>query len=481
MEDFPRTYPIVRGRSALDVTVSDREHLWNLRVELELVRRFGVWARPEILAALEAEVARLRPRRFRGWLRKIIGRGQPPPSDRRARLEDMCAILYSAMQPVNGETIDRIDREYPDISGELDMSRMKKESKKFQEDVAAELQTAGSPELSAIVQELDESLRDAAAEASDAAPEPVVSTDATESSEPAAIAEDIDALLEEVQAETDEAQGEDILAALSAVEETAENLVDALETSADACLVEAARNVGDANIATTPIEGDQAIESSMDTVADELMRQQEHLDAVASAFSEASQEIDTLNESISEVAAVADESAAGIAEPANQDNDMTTVVDEAISVVDESACVEEEMPAVVDASEETNTMSAPVSNTVSSTAPAMNMGAMTNELRKEIESLKAGVLTQLDRAAALIEQMDGTYQRLEAMTARATQWQQALEEAHQAGRRFAETQAAAVAARGDFEQAQARADEAWRIWHETQHQMTTVASDIHSV
>ncbi len=466
MEDFPKIYPIVRGRSALDVTVSNREQLWDLRAELELVRQFGAWACPEILTALEAEAARLRPRRFVRWLRRILRRGELPPAARMARLEDMCAILYSAMQPVNSETIARIDREFPDISGELDMARMKKESKKFQEDVAAELQTAEAPELRAIVQELDESLRDAAAEASDAAPEPVVDTDAVENNEPAAIAEDIDALLEEVQAETDEAQGEDILAALSAVEETAENLVDALGTSVDACVAEASLNVDDTNSEMTPIEGDQVNEPSMDSVADELMRQQEHLDAVASAFSDVTQEIDTLNESISEVAAVADEPVAESTEPVHQENDMTTMVDEATSMAEESACVKEEMQAVTGAVDEQNAMSASASSTISSKAPAMDIGVMTSELRKEIESLKAGVLTQLDRAAALIEQMDGTYQRLEAMTARATQWQQALEEAHQAGRRFAETQAAAVAARGDFEQAQARADEAWRIWHE---------------
>ena len=88
MDFSPRTYPIVRGRSALDVTVSNRDQLLDLRVELELVRQFGAWARPELLAVLEAEAARSRSGccgRFRSWFRKLAGQGDRMAEDRKAR------------------------------------------------------------------------------------------------------------------------------------------------------------------------------------------------------------------------------------------------------------------------------------------------------------------------------------------------------------------------------------------------------------
>ncbi|NLX14430.1 MAG: hypothetical protein GXY44_12360 [Phycisphaerales bacterium] len=344
----------------------------------------------------------------------------------------MCAILYSALQPVNAEALARIDCEFPDIAGELDMKRMKKESKDFKADVAAELpvDTDSATELKEIVQELDESLQDEPCVVQD---QSQVVSSASDSEESSGIANDLDALLAEVQAETDEVLGEPEPVALDAVEDSSEDPSSVPEVITD---VEGAMDEDPVQSVIPTPDGEEAIELATDSMADELVRHQEHLDAVASVFSEATQEIEDMAESINEVVG-ADECA-------------TTAEDEISTPAAE--CSDDVLPS-------------PMRDDFPANGMATGIGSITQELRQEIESLKAGVLTQLDRAAALIEQMDGTYQRLEAMTSQATQWQQALEEAHQAGQRFAATQMAAVTAREDFEQAQARADDACRMWH----------------
>jgi len=154
---FPQTYQIVRQGAVTPVTVRNDDEVVSLRTELELLSDFAKDATPEIVEALEARLAALQSSNAEGSRRVA--------SD----IEDMLGILRDAMNPAAAEVIARIDADFPQARGSIDMASIEKESGGFHEDVARQVSASGKPAASRLGQSFKQALLKSAVAAKEAA------------------------------------------------------------------------------------------------------------------------------------------------------------------------------------------------------------------------------------------------------------------------------------------------------------------------
>lgn len=160
MPDLPRTYQVVRQGELTPVTVGSKEDVLALRTELELMSSFAQGATPEVLEALEARLA--------------AAKSEQSPENREATgdIEDMLGILRDAMNPSTSEAMIRMDADFPEARGEIDMASVEKESGDFHEDVGKQVAASGKPAAGKLSQMFKQALLKNAIAAKEAAAKP---------------------------------------------------------------------------------------------------------------------------------------------------------------------------------------------------------------------------------------------------------------------------------------------------------------------
>lgn len=418
MLEWPRRYAIVRQGQHQTVTVDAPEALIELRTELELVRRFGAEATPELIGAFDRRIEQIR-------------RPSQPETDAAGKqieaLVDMRAILSDSLSPVNRGTIARIDQESPEAKAGVAMSSIEKDAKEFREDVAKELNTPDNEDVDGMLAEL------AQAEA-EADPEPPQAADAESGPQDSArseLDEDLEALIANAtHGEMDDSALADLAAAIEASDGSKEE-----DSQPDTRFAPPSKQEMEGPTPETP-----GIEDVTEQMADTLTAAETQMDAIASAFEEAAAELGQTP---------------GGAE--------TSEAESALNRGEQAG--DREAPWPVSSSPEPGRPEA-------SSAVSGAHGSAIGQMRGRLQQARAKILSEVDDLLVLVQRVDQMQAQADRAALNAREFEQAAARAQQAAQSLAAAEAEAAKARADFEQAQSRAAAARQAWQQAQHDIS---------
>ncbi len=468
MASFPKTYGIVRDGRPTTVAVSDAEALLALRTELELVRQLGTDEPPAVQDVL------------RSRLRRLDAKPEAAAASVRNGVADMCAILADARAPANGLAIACIDADFPQIREALNMASIRKERKKFRDDVAAEIRAAGqedelaaasggpSPSDAGPAQGPEDLLADAdqlaaaiSAADTDSQPSPAgaAASLVTAERELAEIADDFEAAASQLDELTD-SLGQEV--------GTPESLMEPAEPAWDDALAEA-----EAELAGLALPADRANEDN--PIADD-----QNSEAGAAGQNEATHGdltswLDGEKEAIEgSCTDLADDIHVDPGEPPVDLADLVAQAAEAEPV--------DPMPPfadaghLVDGTVACSPMSPPAASLAEQETPrfcvedkAVGQGPQPHgDFRRQLAEIKATLTDQMDRLGGLMTASEQLHERAEQTMRQAEHLRAAARQAHDASCRYSAVQSEADQARAVYEQAQHKAAQARNTWEAAQ-------------
>lgn len=519
--DFPRTYRVVREGQVVPVTVDGFEPLVTLRTELAILAAFGRGASEPMVDALTARLERVASDQALENLTHTV--------------EDMRTVLRDAMHPLTAAAIAVIDREFPQARGEIVMSSIERESREFHEDVAEQIARSGADDADALSEAFaaaDQETPSKPAQPSSGDPDPKQEDDPVETllndadpfNDQATGKELVDEMLSAAPEEgndgdmaadlldaaldtsadganSDEVNSEEIEAALT---ETAELLAeDADESEGQVADSDEATDVAGEPDTAALLDGLPETDQTPEEVnADEAEASQaeptqhteivdsneEHEDlspsdeaeTVTAELERVTRELDEMNESIDEtIRPVESSSDAPVAEelPTGEETDDTFPAEAgegrgADEPAESTASAFDEEPEPPAAHEE---IASEESERAVSQAKQDESFAAHADLRGQIEEIKKGLTGSLDRVAHLLDHVEQVHQETQEKLVKATQFQRAAEQAHEASEQFALAQTDAIEARATFEVAQQRLEQAREVWENARRQAAEAA------
>jgi hypothetical protein len=467
--------------------VDDLDALVELRTELELIRRFGAGATPELLAALDRMIGQL-------WTQDRSD--SPNGPDRIAKLEDMRTILGDALSPVNRQAIARIDQECPQAIAGVTMSSIEKDTQEFRQDVVDQLGASGDDDVDALLAAFEEAERETQSSPSAAD----VDTSQLDADLQALLADtgsgDLDesalaALADTIEHAADDPTA-DPLAAFAPDDLAPDDLVSEavaseLQEPADVAEPE---NIHSTEHATPgPIESDfdrqpptggqpnqaQTLDATIEEVTAQMTQQlstaEEQLDAITSAFEAAAAELGqpTGDEHIEPASPVAD--AVPEYTPARQPAPAVPYAQlDPVPTVPASR-----EPAVFVAAASPTPVRCdaipPVQRAQGTTATRS-----VDQMKTQLKQARANILSELDDLLVVLERVDQMQGQAEASLQRARQFEQAAARANRAGQDLTAAEAEAAKARAGFDQAQARLNGARHAWEQAQQEASVAAA-----
>lgn len=437
MPPFPKTYQVVRGGSFETVVVGDVEALLDLRTELELVLQLGAGATPEMVAALDARLGQL----------ASLEPGEAMTEF--ANVLDIRSVLTDAMAPANSLAAASIDANYPEIKGVLNMSAVKKESKKFKKEVAEAIGDAPVDDVDALANAFADATEEATLTAK---------TSQADGAEPAAEAEDI--IIGEQQVEI-------VADALEGLAAEAENELEAITNGFE----EAADELVGMGLTTqdTVCEAENPSDENQDTMSDVATTEPN----IAEPVSE-----DTyIDDPFEELALAIEENNAGmfgLDEGTSRENNQKAI-DPFASTGAETVDVPTQAVGVVDSAK---TITMPVTQTYSaSVQSSQDCGG----LRDRLEEIKQNLISQIDRLAEVLDEVSNVQEQVCQAASQAAKFRQAADQAQTASQQLAAIQAEANQARSQCKQAENRVAEAHREWEAAQRAAAEAAQRIEAI
>lgn len=113
MADFPKTYAIPRNGEVVSVGVRDRDEARAVRSELELLRRIGRFLKPL----------------------RTLGTARIPGKYCRSEIDELSGIAADANDPTLQASIDRMDRELPNVRKDIMMAVLNDEAEKLADEI----------------------------------------------------------------------------------------------------------------------------------------------------------------------------------------------------------------------------------------------------------------------------------------------------------------------------------------------------------
>ena len=423
-------------------------------------------------------------------------------------------ILGDAVHPVNRAASSEIEKDFPGIQAGVTMDAIEKETEQLPEDAAGQLADSGPDETDALAEafaeitgdepsdgedaELD-ALEAALAEASGA----LADTQEEDGAEPTDKPEPVDGNLDELESVLAQATSEAGPVADEAVVapeddgttgEVTELSSEPTPEEPDAEPTEVAASAstetdeGDAleavaeGLAAAQADLDEA-EGTVENLADEVedlceLVQDTDASSEASPTAESSEspdappacDDDAAPEPLAEECPISTEhEAAAPAESCPPDEPAIEVPVEAIDVGDASGgdC---EVPSV----EACETVAAPVDPTPTSDAEGEHLDGALQDMKSKLDVVFGEI-------RALVEEIGRSQAQANTRLAQATVFEQAAEQAQEAGQRFAAAQAQADEAKAAYEQTQEHLDEARTEWQAAQQQASDAARRLEPV
>lgn len=432
ISDFPRAYRVVRQGQWQMASVTSGQELAALRMELEIIHRFGRGAAPGLVAVLDARLTR------------TATGDQADLATRQAAvrdLQDMRGILCDAMATANARAIEDIDRDSPDIRTRLPMESIKKDAKQFRQDVTRQVKAAQADGSDADVEAMLAAFDQAAAQVDDAGAPAAQAAPGT-----AASATDdamVDALLAEATPPTQDVD-------LNSLPEAA--VVDPVH----AAMAELAASADEETTSPTPTTsvppvGESAWTDNAGNVDNPLQS-----DVIGDADADAAAGLETVSQRVAESLTHAERELDSIA-----------------SAFEVAAVELGDMTAAV---HKTSTVELSQPDQAAAFANAPSTGP-TAGVKIQIQQARTRILSELDDVLVMLEHVDQMQAQADESLRKAKRFEQAAARAQEAGQRLAEAEAEAAKARAIFEQAQLRVSSVRHSWEQARQDAAAAAAD----